>query len=204
MHDGCNARAWVQVTAGAPGVILPRGTQMFTRVPGLPERIAPDSLEYQQALNAATVVFETMHTARLYPAHQVIDFYTWGDDRCCLPKGATRASLHNPGNILQTLAPGMALIFQEQRGPNSGDPDDADPAHRHAVRLTRVEFTTDPLYTEGEPSEPVQVVDIEWAIDGAPPFPLCARSGSSISGAVLVSVASGNVVWPTTDVPSRC
>lgn len=197
MHDGCNARAWVHITPATAGVILPKGTQLFTRVPGLPERIDPASLEYQQALNAASVVFETMHAVRLYPAHDSLEFYTWGDDRCCLPKGARRASLHNPGNILQTLAPGMTLIFQEQRGPNSGDPDDADPNHRHAVRLTRVEFTSDPLYNEGEPPEAVQVVDIEWAAEDALPFPLCVHQVQDPEQPgtwVPVSTACGNVV----------
>jgi hypothetical protein len=143
------------------------------------------------------VVFETMHAARLYPAHDSMEFYTWGDERCCLPKGATRASLHNPGNTLQTLAPGMTLIFQEQRGPNSGDPDDADPAHRHAVRLTRVEFTTDPLYSEGEPPQAVQVVDIEWAAEDGLPFPLCVHQVQDPEQPetwVPVSTACGNMV----------
>ena len=126
-----------------------------------------------------------------------MEFYTWGDERCCLPKGATHASLHNPGNILQTLAPGMTLIFQEQRGPNSGDPDDADPAHRHAVRLTRVEFITDPLYSEGEPPEALQVVDIEWAAEDALPFPLCVHQVQDPEQPGIwlpVSTACGNIV----------
>jgi hypothetical protein len=81
--------------------------------------------------------------------------------------------------------------------PNSGDPDDADPAHRHAVRLTRVEFTTDPLYTEGEPPEAVRVVDIEWAAEDALPFPLCVHRVQDPQEPGTwrpVSVASGNVV----------
>ena len=67
MHDGCNARAWIQVTVATPGVTLPKGTQLITRVPGLPERIAPASLNYQQALNTTSVVFETMHAGAPLP-----------------------------------------------------------------------------------------------------------------------------------------
>ena len=49
------------------------------------------------------------------------------------------------------LAVGDVLIFQEILGPRTGEEEDADPAHRHAVRLTEVRALdgdqplTDPL-----------------------------------------------------------
>ena len=33
----------------------------------------------------------------LHSAHNRIELYTWGDDQCCLPKGAVRATLNNAG-----------------------------------------------------------------------------------------------------------
>jgi hypothetical protein len=64
------------------------------------------------------------------------------------------------------LEPGDVLIFEEVIGPKTGNKADADPAHRHAVRLTRVEAGTDPL--NGDP-----IVEIEWSEEDALPFPLC-------------------------------
>lgn len=110
--------------------------------------------------------FETMHGIILREAHNEIEFYTWGDEKCCLPKGATRASLRDTAErALQNLRPGDLLLFEEVRGANGAEAD-ADASHRHVVRLTGVEAVSDPLYNE-------QVVNIEWAIEDALPFPLC-------------------------------
>jgi hypothetical protein len=88
------------------------------------------------------------------------------------------------------LKPGDVLIFEERLGPRTGNPADADPAHRHAVRLTHVEASTDPL--NGQP-----VIEIEWAPEDALPFPLCISVlGPPPECKIIdnVSVARGNVV----------
>ena len=81
------------------------------------------------------VIFEAMQAAQLFPEHNQMSFYTWGDNDCCLPKGATEATLLG---TLDKLQPGDVLIFQEVVGPQTGNPADADMRHRCAVRLTRV------------------------------------------------------------------
>ena len=43
VHDGCNARAWVQVAVGVAVVVLPAGTTLLSAVPGLPPLIEPSS-----------------------------------------------------------------------------------------------------------------------------------------------------------------
>ena len=45
------------------------------------------------ALISGVLVFEPMQDARLYPEHNQMHFYTWGDTDCCLPTGATEATL---------------------------------------------------------------------------------------------------------------
>ena len=88
------------------------------------------------------------------------------------------------------LKPGDYLIFEEVIGPKTGNPADADPAHRHAVRLTRVEASRNPLNKE-------PIVEIEWAREDALPFPLCISAlGPAPACEVIchVSVARGNVV----------
>ena len=66
-------------------------------------------------------------------------FYTWGDDRCCLPRArrARRCAAHHAD-----LAAGRrAGASRRCMGPRTGDAGDADPAHRHVVRLTDVRRT---------------------------------------------------------------
>lgn len=205
MHDGRNARVWVQVCVEASNVKLPDGTQLFTRIPGLATRIRPasgsppiPSAELEQALNANPIVFETMGEATLHQANNEIHFSTFGNDRCCLPKGATRATLKQSNeNGLVNLKEGDVLIFVEKRNPDNGNEDEADLAHRHAVRLTKVKTDTDPLFQEPDSDQDMRVVEIEWAAADALPFPLClweVTVGGDASQREPVSVALGNIV----------
>jgi hypothetical protein len=198
MHDGCNARLWLHVAAGAPEVDLARdGTRFYTRVPEAPDRIAPDSAQEQEALRSRPVVFEPLHAATLRDAHNEMAFHTWGDRRCCLPKGATQATLagHFP-----ELAPGEVLLFEEILGPLTGEAGDADPTHRHVVRLVTVSaFSPDeagaPLT---DPLDDTPITEIAWAVEDALPFALCISAVTDEAhGEVFlehVSIARGNMV----------
>src|SRR5262249_36052163 len=69
MHEGSNARVWVQIRVSADvrntgpqlSPVLPKGTQLLTRVPGQPPVIAPGSREYREALAREPAVFEALH-----------------------------------------------------------------------------------------------------------------------------------------------
>lgn len=194
MHDGVNARVWVQLLVNEDDVEVPAGAPLITRLPGLEIRLQPDSAVYQQALRQKPEVFETLHTARLFTAHNDIQFYTWGDADCCLPRGATRASLL--GN-LTNLAAGDVLIFEEVRGPQSGLEADADPNHRQAVRLTRVTFTQDPLggqFLEPPTGDALDVTEVEWRVEDALAFPLCLSARSGTQYFADISRARGNIL----------
>ena len=137
----------------------------------------------------APEVFEPLHEVVLYPQHNDIEFYTWGARNCCLPVGATKATLKGD---LDRLQKGDVLIFEEVIGPRTGEPEDADPAHRHAVRLSKDPVrTADPLYSQ-------PVTEIEWDRADALPFPLCISSttDSDHGGRLVenVSLARGNIV----------
>jgi hypothetical protein len=228
MHDGCNARAWVQVRLkpGTPaqGITLPRWLVQDSQgnwvpaedepVPGnaanirrtqFATRLADTTLvsesDFERLVaQSAPEIFEPMHPVTLFLEHNDLPLYTWSDDRCCLPKGATKATLakHCPN-----LQPGAVLIFKEVIGPKTGDPADADPNHRHAVRLTKVNAfavtqrndgteirspLTDPITTQ-------EITEIEWGAGDALPFPLCVSSLTD-RGAHRhdVSIALGNIV----------
>src|SRR5512146_41127 len=194
MHDGCNARAWIHIAVNVDNVKVPKGTQLFTQVTGVPNRIMPNSKDYSVALANNPVVFETMEDATAFQAHNEITFYTYGALECCLPRGATRATLSGK---LTNLQRGAVLIFEEVRGPETGLPQDANPAHRVAVRLTNVAFSQDPLGGEFDDQPNANAVDtteIEWATDDALPFPLCLSSKVGTEQISNVSVARGNIV----------
>lgn len=201
MHNGCNARTWVQIGV-SDRVDLKQNTQLLTRLPGQGLLINPTSTAYQQALASNMEVFESMEKKTLFPDNNKFLFYTWGDERCCLPEGATQATLvghhldlydgHDPDHPVPDV-----LILEEVRGPKTGAPEDADPSHRHAVRLKRVIHTingiplTDPLDNQ-------EITEIEWNDEDRLPFPLCISAITdkehNEQHITDVSVAKGNVI----------
>jgi len=201
VHNGANARAWVQVSVSADAQ-LPAGTRIFSRVTGVASRIQPfagnpprPTPEYERAVAARPAVFETVADARLYAAHNEFEFYTWGDDRCCLPRGATSATLRNRGGAVEELAAGDVLAFVEQRNPHNGKLEEADPAHRHAVRLTKVRYTYDPLFQVTDGIQGTSIIEISWHVEDALPFSLCLWDVLADDGSKHpASVALGNLV----------
>ncbi len=200
LHEGCNARAWVLVQTDTP-VTLPAEQVTFST--GTP----PNPGECFEPLGVQEL--------SLIPAHNEIHFYTWGDRECCLPQGATSATLvdhlvpvaepawpdnvapETPGDgdsprLVRRLAlhPGDYLLFEEVLGPQTGAAADADPAHRHVVRLTGCRPAVDALYHQ-------PVLEITWAAEDALPFPFCLSAVIAEQECRLVeniSVARGNLV----------
>src|SRR5204862_7649623 len=154
-REGNNARVWVAfaVTANVP---LKQGTQLLTKVENLTPRLQPT--EVSDAVMAGAEVFETLHDAALRPAQNEILFHTWGDEQCCLPRRATRATLKDPGKKLGLQA-GDVLIFEEVKGAATGAKADANFAHRHAVRLVRVSAGVDPIGTPAQTA--LDVAEVE-------------------------------------------
>jgi Baseplate J-like protein len=199
VHDGGNARAWIQLNvSGNPGdpVFLDRTlTRFYTFSPTMPSTLAVGAGNEETALLSGVQVFEPMHDAVLYPEHNQISFYTWGDNNCCLLQGATGASL---AGSFPRLVAGDVLIFEEVLGPHTGVAADADLRHRCAVRLTHVAMVTDPLLKDSG-GNPIQVTEIQWSQDDALPFPVCISatyldSNNDPQTATNVSLVYGNVL----------
>ncbi|MEP6779517.1 MAG: putative baseplate assembly protein [Gemmatimonadaceae bacterium] len=208
MHDGCNARVWIQVVldgTASPtvGIVLPRAnaitgvtTKFLSRVAAGP--VLDDAHVSEVLSNLRPEVFEPLADATLFPQHNELFFYTWGASNCCLPKGATRATLVSHFDQLKA---GDVLIFEEICGPETGAPGDADPNHRFAVRLTSVRLLSDPLggrFETPATDDSVDVTSIEWSAADALPFPLCVsatvNAGDGSAESIVVSVARGNIV----------
>ena len=188
LSEGANARAWVHVAVkpggGADGATLPVGSRLLSR--DASPALTIHSNQLADALARGALVFETLQPMTLKSQRNEIAFHTWGDSRCCLPRGATRATLKGKKADLG-LRSGDVLVFEEVLG-SSGLAVDADPTHRHVVRLDQdpVELT-DPLTNE-------TVLSVTWWGDDALPFPLCLwefpDGPNQLKGA---SVARGNV-----------
>jgi hypothetical protein len=212
MHEGCNARAWLTIQTALdvppPAINLADIWFSTTAASGTPEIFEPVACSPNDALV-------------LFAAHNEIKFYTWGDKLCCLPKGTTQATLVDgwqtatptapattgqpaAGEIPAAAAPakrqlqlkaGDVLIFEEVKGPKTGNPADADPARRWAVRLTEVTPTVDPLKNQDGQTTPI--VGIEWAVEDALPFPFCLSARLPAPDCRIIcdiSVARGNVI----------
>jgi len=197
MHDGASARCFMHFEAAGPGTV-PAGIALLTRIeqalPGSsvpPGRVIPAPLA-AAALQAEATVFETITAVRVDPRANRIALYTWGDQECCLMRGATETDL--VGDLTGVLAPGDFLLFEEVLGPASGAPADADPAHRQVVRLTQVTRSTDRLLGTGGAAPPAAVTHVQWGLQDALDFPLCLSA--RLPGGALVAeatVARGNL-----------
>ena len=198
LHEGCNARAYVVLEANSAVKLDPAAVSFIT---GLNNAL-PDQrtvLGWDDLGDAAESEYEVFEPCgrnseiRIRPAHNAIKLYTWGRSECCLERGSTSATLIDSG---LDLRPGDVLIFEEVRGPVTGLSADADPNHRHAVRLTRVERGIDVVVrTEG--GEPTPYLAVEWHEADALPFPVCISAiGPAPKCARIddISVARGNVV----------
>lgn len=206
MHDGVNARAFVAVET-VREVTLGPGTYRFAAVDvrGLGPRDRPaigtviDDRDLAVLDERGSVeVFEPVvadEPLALRPEHNTIRFWTWGDEVCSLPEGATSATLRDAWADEECqvrtleLAPGDLLLIEEVLGARSGTPGDADPAHRQAVRLTSVTPGVDRLVDQ-------PVLEVTWAQEDALAFPvrLSTRGGTDCEPVEDVSVARGNVV----------
>jgi hypothetical protein len=224
MHEGCNARTWVCVETDSDLKLDPGEVYFITGLDDVNRVTTAQALQQQPA--GSYEVFEPIAETKieLYASHHDIRFYTWGDLECCLPKGATTATLQGywieePGPevprpcgshveeaaeevpsepVASVSGPelhlklGDVLIFEEVIGPKTGNRADADPLHRHPVRLTGIQAGYDPLYPE------IAITEIRWSEEDALSFPLClsAMGPPELQCRMItnISVARGNLI----------
>lgn len=218
MHEGCNARALVTLACSndlslelANLLLLVPPPGQDHPQPGVIDAAQLDVARAQGALIYEPMPLDGMTTFDVVAAHSAIRLHSWGDELCCLPRGSTRATLVDtppptpeapPVVLLATtdtasaptralkLAVGDLLIFEEVRGPQTGNPADADPAHRHAVRLTDVRTSVDPL-------DGTLLLEVAWDPCDALPFDLCLSVRTPSPDCAWlhdVSLARGNVL----------
>ena len=180
MHDGCNARTWLALSSPAGDHPVPAGTYALSGA--LPSGTGTVGERVLRAALEGAVAFRTRHDATVRAVRNEIAIHTWDDPECCLPRGATRATLVDEAPGLALVA-GDVLIFEERRG-HDGKTITADPSHRHAVRLSADGVTTT------DPMDGTAVVEIEWHRADALPFALPLTRHAQGPAAVVL----GNVV----------
>jgi hypothetical protein len=218
MHEGCNARAFVTL-ASSNDLGLDLANLLLLVPPPGPAQPPPGIIDADQlaaARAAGALIYEPMPLDGMtrfdvVAAHSAIRLHRWGDELCCLPRGSTRATLVDtpppvpeapPVVLLATtdaavaptralkLAVGDLLIFEEVLGPRTGNLADADPAHRHAVRLTDVRTSVDPL-------DGALLLEVAWDPCDALPFDLFLSVRTPAPDCAWlhdVSLARGNVL----------
>jgi hypothetical protein len=195
VSEGSNARAFVHMRVDTDNVFVPAGALVLPREAGVGARIDPASGVAARMVAGSAVVFATLADATLQTEQNEIPLSTWGDAQCCLPAGATRATL---AGTRASLAPGSLLLFEEVLGPDTGAAQDADPARRRVVRLTRVRLTDDQNRTLVDPLTGAPVTEVEWDAADALPFSLCLSAITDAAHGARpiadVSVARGNLV----------
>ena len=213
LHEGLNARAWLTVWTDRDTPAVDASEMFF--ITGCPALAAAEGTVLTQEMlghlpEGDYAVFEPVDTTQRGVVFQAacseIEIDTAGGDVGVLPRGATCATLvdkalwraAHPAAPLSPsradvpeaplhLAVGDVLIFEEVRGPATGDPADADPGHRQAVRLTTVD----------DPPAGGWLVGVGWDSADALTFDLCLMSRTSAPGCHAVdgiSVARGNVI----------
>lgn len=234
MHEGCNARAWVCVETDEERETLKAKDFYFITGDAKLDAYGAHVVSRRLLLGELNVprgnyeIFEPLvedenREIEFYQAHNEIKFYDWGNAECCLPSGATGATL------LDEWAEDQQQHQQHQKDlldkDDDGDDDDDDEKlsrRRRKLHLrkgdvlifeekigakTGAEADADPnrrcavRLTGVEPRfDPLlkkPIVEIEWEAADALPFALCISSRLRSPDCRLienVSVARGNVI----------
>lgn len=98
LHEGCNARAWVAIETDEDDSFDPRDLYLITGFNDVlrADRVVLNEDDLRNVPANTYEVFEPLDqrtSIKVFKAHNEMKFYTWGDRECCLPRGATRATL---------------------------------------------------------------------------------------------------------------
>jgi len=197
LHEGCNARAWVHVWVSQNIALNPEDFYFISQYGDAGQSAPLHHLDLPEILPKSFLIFEPLvedrsQSLHFYRVHNEIKLYTWGDQLCCLPKGATAATLLDPGESDRdglVLHSCDLLLFEEVKGAKTGNPADADPRHRHVVRLTGTEKIVDSLTGQ-------RLLEVQWGREDALPFALCISSTKADDCSLIadISVARGNLL----------
>ena len=92
VDEGCNSRVFVHFKVNKD-LVIPRRTVLFTNPPGNVKKLPAYSSDEFEKIKNDVEIFETIYPTTIYKSHNEFLFYTFGDPKCVLPKGSTKAYL---------------------------------------------------------------------------------------------------------------
>ncbi|HEX6740520.1 MAG TPA: putative baseplate assembly protein [Sphingomicrobium sp.] len=100
MDEGRSAEGWARLTLSGPDSqeLAPRLLMFTTSLPTARTMVKVDEAK----IGEDVLVFEAseqLGPIQIRAAHNEVDLYDWGESECCLAKGATRATLRDPGEL---------------------------------------------------------------------------------------------------------
>jgi Baseplate J-like protein len=207
MHEGCNARAFVCVQTDQE-LELHEGDYFVAGQGPAPRKPAAPLADLGDGIPG--LPFAPMRTSErpivLRPGQHEIAFHTWGERECCLPRGATGATLRDrwldrPGeDLAHAVVEQIRAAQRPEQKPRYEPPDEERPRQRlldlhvgdflicEEVRGARTgrEEDADQAHRHVVRLTSVEqgvdelyeqpVVSIEWAPEDALPFPLCVSA----------------------------
>jgi hypothetical protein len=124
IDEGRSARGWARlILEGSEKLELDPADLMFATDLASANEVMVR--EPQAKITSDVVIFEPSAgtgTISLWSDHNEIDFYDWGASECCLLKGATRATLADPGTLPGEEQPGVAEGGEQPAGARTGRP----------------------------------------------------------------------------------
>ncbi|HVB21519.1 MAG TPA: putative baseplate assembly protein [Ktedonobacteraceae bacterium] len=158
LHEGCNARTWLYVNvsedigANTTVKIHPDDVYFITNssatLEALPaimnnrgvQLLPAGSYEAFEVLPLDPLEDPSITYLQFYAAHDDIWFYTWGDQECCLPRGATSATLqdypHDPNMPDEAEEEYIAQeIAEDEEEEDEEDEDDREPQKAQSTRI---------------------------------------------------------------------
>ncbi|HEU4888309.1 MAG TPA: hypothetical protein VFV49_10505, partial [Thermoanaerobaculia bacterium] len=117
MHDGCNARAFLFLQVVRDDELVLAELYFVTRLAESTQTVLePHEVD---AAPPGWLAFEPLDERAKFPVwleHNEIRIYTWGDHECCIPKGATRATLVD-GYIEEPPPPEPPVVSLKKEEP---------------------------------------------------------------------------------------
>lgn len=241
MHEGCNARAWVAVAVNEDCEIV-KGNYFITGIKGAKTVLSSDDLrqvQFSQYEVFEPVFFKNSKDATcdqqkdaavqeddekifLKKSRNEISFYSWGNQECWLPKGATSATLidgiaveqatkdtHFAGQNqeqvqVQQTAPVYLARDTRKLDLQIGDvllfeemkgPKTGKEADANPQRRHAVRLIS--VVPSVDKLTETPLIEIVWAKEDALPFPLCISAMGPAPECELVkdvSIARGNII----------
>lgn len=190
--DGVNSRVWISFTLQLgvgedASVILPAGLDTLTG--SVPPSVPP----LRAVMDDGRIVYRTLETIRAHLALNRLDIYDWNLADFVLPAGSTSAVLtldpQAPDDLMaEDLWVGRVLIFEQAAILAGGRTEPANPALRHAVRVSGVEFDPRLAVSSGA----TRAILVTWSEEDALPFEFQVNRQSAGRSFTGLSFVSGN------------